>query len=386
MTHSFHTAHNIKNAMLPLGSIAFAILLILSISSCKEDPVEETVLPSNLVTTVDVSEENKGEVNITAQAENTNYYSFTFDDNGVITTEESNDGQATYTYALPGEYQVSVKAHITGSDFIESIENITIEADEVVNDSSLAGFTSPESYAGWDLVWRDEFDGNQLSSDWTFEIGSGNSGWGNNELQYYRQENTTVANGVLTIEVKNEPFNNSAYTSSRIITQGAQSFKYGRVDIRARLPFGQGMWPALWMLGDNISSIGWPRCGEIDIMEIVGGTSSGKADDVTHGTIHWDNDGTKADFGGSTKLSSGRFADEFHVFSIIWDEQSIKWLLDNDQFHEVEITSANMEEFHEKFFFIFNVAVGGNWPGSPDASTVFPQNMKIDYIRVFQEQ
>lgn len=372
--------------MLPFGSIALSILILLSLSSCKEEPVEETVLPSNLVTTVEVSEENKGQVKITAQADNVNYYSFTFDENGEITIEENNNGQITYTYALPGEYQVSIKAHSTGSDFIEVTETIIIAADEVINDTSMAGYTSPESYAGWDLVWRDEFNGNSLSSDWTFEIGNGNSGWGNNELQYYREENTTVANGVLTIEAKNEPFNNAVYTSSRIITQGKQSFKYGRIDIRARLPFGQGMWPALWMLGDNISSVGWPRCGEIDIMEIVGGTAPGKADDVTHGTIHWDNNGTKADFGGSTRLSSGRFADEYHVFSIIWDEQSIKWLLDNDQFHAVEITSANMEEFHEKFFFIFNVAVGGNWPGSPDASTVFPQTMKVDYIRVFQEQ
>ena len=140
------------------------------------------------------------------------------------------------------------------------------------------------------------------------------------------------------------------------------------------------------MLGDNISSVGWPRCGEIDIMEMVGGADAGNGggDNVLHGTIHWDNNGTKSDYGNSTTLSSGVFANKFHVFSIIWDNQKIEWYLDDVKYNSADITPSDLEEFHAKFFFIFNVAVGGNWPGSPDASTVFPQKMIVDYVRVFQ--
>ena len=159
------------------------------------------------------------------------------------------------------------------------------------------------------------------------------------------------------------------------------SFRYGRVDIRAKLPKGQGIWPALWMLGSNFKSVGWPACGEIDIMDMVG-CSTGDA--IVYCTLHWDNEGSKADYGGSYSLSSGIFNDKFHVFTIIWDANEIKWYVDDVLFHTADITPAALSEFHENQFFIFNVAVGGDWPGSPDASTIFPQQLKVDYIRVFQ--
>jgi beta-glucanase (GH16 family) len=244
------------------------------------------------------------------------------------------------------------------------------------------GFVSPETYDGMQLVWQDEFEGTSLNEDdWNFETGTGNNGWGNQELQYYREENTSIVEGNLVIEAKKESFSGSEYTSSRITTQFNQSFKYGRIDIRAVLPEGIGMWPALWMLGSNFTAVGWPKCGEIDIMEMFGAQGSNKV----LGTVHWDNAGSYAQFGGSTTLSSGIFNDEYHVFSIIWDEELIRWLVDDVQYHAIDITPADLEEFQEEFFFIFNLAVGGDkGAGIPSGGTFFPQWMIVDYVRVFQ--
>jgi len=245
------------------------------------------------------------------------------------------------------------------------------------------GYTSPLEYNGYEMVWNDEFDGSSINtSDWVFETGTGNSGWGNNEKQYYRQENAWVEGGVLTIEARSENYMGSSYTSSARKTQNKKSFQYGRIDIRALLPKGQGIWPALWMLGDNIQSAGWPACGEIDIMEMIGGSGREK---TVHGTVHWDSNG-HVYAGGSYTLQSGIFANEYHVFTIIWDENYITWFVNDIQFYKIDITPAHMTEFHQKFFFIFNVAVGGNWPGSPDETTVFPQQMRVDYVRVFQKE
>jgi beta-glucanase (GH16 family) len=244
-----------------------------------------------------------------------------------------------------------------------------------------SGYSTPKSYPGMKLIWQDEFEGNQLNlSDWKYEIGG--HGWGNNELQYYQEKNTAVGDGYLVISAEKENAGGQGYTSSRIITQGKKEFQYGRVDIRALLPRGQGIWPALWMLGGNISSVGWPKCGEIDIMEMIGGVDK---DNTVHGTVHWDNEGTHAMYGNYTTLSNEQiFANQFHVFSIVWTAKTITWYLDDVQFHVIDITPSDLSEFRNKYFFIFNVAVGGNWPGSPDASTEFPQRMYVDYIRVFQ--
>jgi beta-glucanase (GH16 family) len=245
------------------------------------------------------------------------------------------------------------------------------------------GSDSPLSYANMSLVWQDEFEGTSLNpSNWTYEIGTGQSGWGNNELQYYTANNTSFVEGHLVITAKRETLNGSQFTSSRIVTLGKQNFQYGRVDIRAALPRGQGIWPALWMLGSNFSTVGWPASGEIDIMEMIGG--SGRENTV-HGTVHWENQGQRANFGGFRTLPTSTFNGRFYVFSIIWDENSISWLINNSEFHRIDTTPAELDEFRNEFFFIFNLAVGGNWPGSPDATTTFPQNLIVDYIRVFQE-
>lgn len=231
------------------------------------------------------------------------------------------------------------------------------------------------------LVWSDEFLGSTINpNNWTHEIGGG--GWGNNELQYYtdRADNSYIQNGKLVIEAKEESFGGRDYTSARLITKGKQFFKYGRIEARIKLPYGQGLWPAFWMLGENISSIGWPACGEIDIMEMIGGTNN---DHVVHGTLHWEFNG-HAQFGNQYVLSSGIFADDYHVFTIEWNPQTIKWFVDGNSYLTIDITGADKLEFHENFFILFNVAVGGNWPGSPNSSTVFPQKMYVDYVRVYK--
>lgn len=360
----------------------FLILLFLwSITACDDDNAnKEVTLPSNLLLTVDVSSSTQGLVEVMATADDVLYFDIDFGDGSFATSTTS--GEASHTYAQSGTYTITATAYADGTNFIEKMESVTITADPNLGIPT-TGYTSPTTYANYKLVWQDEFDGDELSDDWTFEIGTGSNGWGNNELQYYREENTSVRDGLLLITAKKESFSGQQYTSSRIVTQGKQFFTKGRVDIRAATPKGQGIWPALWMLGENFSTVGWPACGEIDIMELVGGAST---DNEIHGTVHWDNSGSYASYGQGYSLSSGIFADEFHVFSIIWDDEFIKWYVDDILYNTIDITPQGLSEFHEDFFFIFNVAVGGNWPGSPNGTTVFPQRMVVDYIRVFQPE
>jgi beta-glucanase (GH16 family) len=367
-----------KNSVI---SLAFAVASsLLALSGCdKPEVANDVALPTNLSTNIVVEE---GKVTVQASADAVNFFTFAFFEGDDTVLIESATGEAEYTYSATGSYTIRTRAHAIQTAFIEVNDVVDIELEEVIpGQIPTTGYTTPMSYPGYILVWNDEFDGTELSSDWVFDIGTGSSGWGNNELQYYTDENVEVAGGYLIITAKEENFDSQEYTSSRVKTQGRKSFEKGRIDIRAALPFGKGIWPALWMLGDNITSVGWPACGEIDIVELVGG--NGAPDRTVHGTIHWDDFG-HVYYGNSNSLPSGRFADEFHVFSIIWDETSIRWLRDDIQYNEADITPAALSEFHNNFFFIMNIAVGGNWPGSPDATTVFPQIMAVDYIRVFQ--
>jgi len=330
-------------------------------------------LPTNLECTI-TNVDNSGVVEIQATATNENFFTFIFMNATDSTIITSTNGSASYSYSSSGTYIIKTRANLTSSQYIERIDSVTISFS--VNNT---GYTTPLNYPNYTLSWNDEFNGTSLSNDWTHELGNGNNGWGNNELQYYREQNTSLENGYLKITAKQEYYGGKNYTSSRIKTQGNVFHTYGRIDIRAKLPFGQGIWPALWMLGENFSSVGWPSCGEIDIMEMIGG--NGYNDRTVHGTAHWESNG-HAEYGGSNSLSSGRFADEFHVFSIIWTPSSIVWLRDDIQYQVIDIT--NLSAFHNNFFFIFNLAVGGNWPGSPNASTIFDQTLLVDYIRVFQ--
>ncbi|RZO06569.1 MAG: glycoside hydrolase family 16 protein [SAR92 clade bacterium] len=251
-----------------------------------------------------------------------------------------------------------------------------------------SGYASPTTYDGYELVWSDDFNDSEINTDnWGFDIGG--SGWGNNESQFYTNRNAYTKDGMLIIRAEEEDYAGNSYTSTRLKTQGKQNFVYGRIDIRARLPEGQGIWPALWMLGKNFSEVSWPKSGEIDIMEMIGGNNRER---TVHGTAHWNNGGINADYspayygGSKTKTDGNTLADQFHVFSIVWTSDSIIWYLDNVQYHIMALNnSADLAPFRKEFFFIFNVAVGGNWPGYPNNSTVFPQRMVVDYVRVFQE-
>jgi beta-glucanase (GH16 family) len=229
----------------------------------------------------------------------------------------------------------------------------------------------------WQLVWQDEFD-NGIGPDWVFETGTGSGGWGNNELQYYRSQNATVQNGQLVITARNESFGGMNYTSARMKTQGRKSWKYGRVEARIAMPAFQGVWPAFWMLGDNIGTAGWPDCGEIDVMEHV------NTENRTYGTIHWrDHNAQYANYGGNTAVN----VTGFHVYAIEWTASSIKWFVDGVQFHEATIANGinGTHEFHNNFFIILNMAIGGNWPGFTINNGAMPANMYVDYVRVYQQ-
>jgi hypothetical protein len=227
------------------------------------------------------------------------------------------------------------------------------------------------------LVWSDEFNSATLNTSvWNYEQGA--SGWGNNELENYTNstDNVHIDSGYLHITALNP--SGSSYTSGRITTAGKREFTYGRADIRAELPEGKGIWPALWMLGSNFATAGWPKCGEIDIMELLGQYPS-----LVHGSVHWDANGHQSRTSDYT-LPGAKFSSGFHIFSLIWTPNTLKWLVDNQQYCYLSRSEISGFPFDLPQFFIFNVAVGGNWPGSPDESTVFPQNMIVDYIRVYQ--
>jgi len=282
--------------------------------------------------------------------------------------------ELTESFAIQLEYEGST------TNLLVDIEDDDPVSKEIEEDSD--GFLTPAEYPSMTKVWADEFDGSSLNTAyWNYEIGDGCPdlcGWGNNELQSYTNDpvNISVEGGQLTITAIKDEGN---FTSARIQTKDKVEPVFGRIDIRAKLPKGQGIWPALWMLGANIDNVSWPACGEIDIMEIVGHEPA-----VTHGTVHFEDDGAYRTSTRSKELESGDFSDKFHVFSIIWEPNGITWYLDNQPFKIFSGAQINNFTFNIPFFFVMNVAVGGNWPGNPDNTTVFPQSMEVDYIRVFQ--
>lgn len=245
-----------------------------------------------------------------------------------------------------------------------------------------AGYQSAASYPGYHLVWSDEFNGNTVNTDnWHFE--TGNNGWGNHELENYtaRTQNVFESAGNLIIEARKENLDGSAYTSARINTQGKRTMQYGRIDMRAKLPVSSGMWPALWMLGNNIAATPWPACGEIDIMELIG-----KNPMQVVGSYHWQQANGQEGTINNVWNAPADFSRAFHVFSLIWEENKMQILVDDQSY--VTITDQSTQgvyPFNAPFFLIFNVAVGGDWPGAPDNSTVFPQRMFVDYVRYFQK-
>ena len=250
----------------------------------------------------------------------------------------------------------------------------------------------PPKDAKWKLTWSDEFNGSNGSaidrSKWVVEAGG--TGWGNHELEYYttRPQNAFIKDGTLVIQARRENYRGTDgvsrnYTSARLKTAGRFSQAYGRFEARIKIPSGQGMWPAFWMLGDDVDKTGWPACGEIDIMENIG-----KEPSTVHGSIHGPgfvgSDGMGALY---TLPAKRRFTDDFHIFAVEWESNAIRFYVDDALY--VTRTRADLRPgwkwvFDHPFFLLLNLAVGGDWPGNPDATTVFPQAMLVDYVRVYE--
>jgi beta-glucanase (GH16 family) len=256
--------------------------------------------------------------------------------------------------------------------------------------STSTGGTGDSTYptnGTWTLQWSDEFNGTDGSSPdstkWAFDTGSG--GWGNSELETYTNstQNAYVQGGYLNITAIKSS-GTPQYTSARIKTQGKFSQKYGKFEAKIKLPFGQGIWPAFWLLGDNITTVSWPACGEIDIMENLG-----NAPTTVYGTVHGLQSGGSYSVGSPYALPTGKFSDDFHVFSVEWEPNVARFYVDGNLYKTVtptDLPAGSTWAFDHPFFIILNVAVGGNWPGNPDSTTVFPQTMQVDYIRVYARQ
>ena len=243
------------------------------------------------------------------------------------------------------------------------------------------GSTKIPELPGWKLLWHDEFDGDAINRDnWTFDLGGG--GWGNGEAEYYtdRPENARIDDGMLVIEARQEKYEDSYYTSARLKTQGLQSFQYGRIEARIKVPSGDGLWPAFWMLGSSFDGTNWPDCGEIDIMEYVG-----REPDLIIGTLHGPG------YSGALGVSQWNrqeyaIADDFHTYAIEWKPDQIDWYYDGEKYHTVtpDDLSGRQWVFDQPFFIILNLAVGGTLGGPIGLDTVFPAQYYVDYVRVYE--
>jgi len=251
--------------------------------------------------------------------------------------------------------------------------------------------------AGWRLTWSDEFDGSSLDTNhWTFDTGNGNNGWGNNELEYYtaRPQNIYVSNGLLHIVAQRESYHGCRYTSAKIRTRGHFSQKYGRFEFRARLPQGKGYWPAFWLLPEDAAYGPWAASGEIDVMENKGANPSNVI-----GTIHFGGTSPRNTYskGPSYLFPAGDSVTNFHLYAVEWTTNAIHWYVD-DHLYETQtdwwsssgpagapVRHPYPAPFDQPFFLIINLAVGGKFDGNPDGATVFPGELQVDYVRVYEE-
>ena len=340
-------------------------VLMLSISSGCSDggsSTSEELTPSNLVVRTEIggktaqkpNGDGSGMVNFMISANNATSYKISFGDG---TTQDDISGTNSYGYKTAGtnNYVVTVTAY-NGSKSTSTSVTITV-------------------FVTTGAIWSDEFNTNGApsSENWGYDIGAG--GWGNNESQYYtnRSDNVIVANGSLKIIAKKEAYLGSSYTSARLLTKGKFSFKYGKVEIRAKLPSGGGSWPALWMLGNNISTVGWPACGEIDIMEYAGN----RVNKITAALHYLGNSGGNP-FMGNTTITNAET--EFHVYSLDWRETYIKIYVDNQLF--LSFDNSSSVPFNQDFFLIFNCAMGGSYGGAIDPNFI-SSTFEVDYVRVF---
>ncbi len=339
-------------------------LLFILICSCSKggsSTGNTQVAPTNLNVTANVSTDGSGNVNFTATATNATSFTYEFG-NGVI--QEVPTGAVTYRYTTIGSitYTVIVTAKSSSGLTVNKSIQVSVNVTQQV----------PV------LVWSDEFDVDGLpnSAKWGYDIGTGSGGWGNNELQYYtnRSQNAFVQNGILKITVTKENFSGSAYTSARLLSKDKYSLKYGKIEVSAKMPVGVGTWPAIWMLGNNISTVSWPACGEIDIMEHLGRDLN-----KIYGTLHYPGrSGGNAD-GATVMISNATTA--FHKYTLDWSATEIKFYVDEVVFKTFNNNAS--VPFNQNFFFILNVAMGGNFGGAIDPAFV-SSSMEIDYIRVYQ--
>ena len=342
---------NTKNFILLF--ISFFTLLF---SSCKKSTTtnNDVIAPTNITLNAVVTTDNSGNVTFTATANNAISFDYDFG-NGIFQTVAS--GMVTYKYLASGTYSVNVIAKSSSGQTIS--KSITITVNVLLS-----------------LVWSDEFDnaGAPDASKWGYDLGAG--GWGNNELEYYtnRVDNVSISNGTLKITAKREAYNGSPYTSARMLTKNKFSFKYGKLEVRAKLPAGGGTWPAIWLLGDNSNTVAWPGCGEIDIMEHVGNQLN-KIFSTLHSPGH---SGANGD-GGATVINTA--TTDFHKYGMEWSAASIKFFVDDVPFYTFTNTAAT--PFNLNFFIILNVAMGGNFGGTVDPA-FSSAAMEIDYIRVYQ--
>ena len=335
------------------------ILLLAALTSCgkgSDTPTPVSTAPINLTLEATVSGTSG---NVVFKASATNAVMYTFDLGNGIKDQVSVTGDLTYKYSTTGVYTVTVVA--------KSSSGATASKTTVLNVTTTLS-----------LVWADEFDATTASapdpSKWGYDLGAG--GWGNNELEYYtnRTTNSIVSGGTLKITAIKEALSGSNYTSARLLSKGKFSFKYGRVEVSAKLPAGGGTWPAIWMLGDNISTAGWPNCGEIDIMEHTGNSLN-----KIYGTLHYPGRFGGNPDGATTMISNATTT--FHKYTLEWTDVSIKIYVDDVVFY----TFANnpTTPFNQNFFLILNVAMGGNMGGTIDPAFT-SSAMEIDYIRVYQ--
>lgn len=334
------------------------LLVILSMffPGCKKsgNSGNNNIAPTDLVVNAVVSNDNSGNVAFTATAKNAVSYEYDYG-NGVFALVTT--GAVTYKYPSSGTYTVNVTAKgVSGATVSKSIQVTVIVA--------------------FSLLWSDEFEtaGAPDPAKWGYDLGAG--GWGNNEKQHYtnRPDNVIVSNGTLKITAKAENFDGSAYTSARLLTKDKFSFKYGKVEARAKLPAGGGTWPAIWMLGNNINTAPWPACGEIDIMEHVGNQPN-----KVFGTLH--HPGHSGGNGDGASLNISNASTEFHKYGLEWTATTIKISVDDVVFFTFN-NSASLP-FNQNFFIILNMAMGGNFGGAIDPAFT-SATLEIDYIRVYQ--
>jgi len=310
--------------------------------------------PSNLSVTPTVSTDNSGNVSFIATATNAVSYEYDFG-NGQY--QNSTTGLVTYKYTASGTYTITVKAKSSTGKTISAATNVTI-------------------VVALSLIWSDEFNtaGAPDASKWGYDIGAG--GWGNSELQYYtnRTDNVLVSNGTLKIIAKKEAYSGSSYTSARLLSKGKFSFQYGKVEISAKLPGGMGTWPAIWMLGDNFTTVGWPSCGEIDIMEQKGSDMN-----RIYSTLHYLGKSGGSAIGSSFLINN--VTTGFHKYGLVWTSASLQFLVDDTVYYTF-VNSASLP-FNQKFFLILNMAMGGTFGGNIDAA-FNSALMEVDYVRVYQ--